>query len=207
MPETTRYRQLQDVASRLDISASTLHRWTDEFTGFLSPAAVSADTKQNRQYTDEDLSTLITIKGLMGEGLSYDQVHEHLAKLDTSSGDSTSGAISSESALALAPAVTFMTDTLQNVADSQKAVLNSQAANRELLGVVLQDNFNLKEENKRLQERMLELEQAINQVRRDEEARRESLRGEVDSRLQDIRHLVMLQSRSGCLGGLFGGGK
>ena len=207
MPETTRYRQLQDVASRLDVSASTLHRWTDEFAEFLSPEAVSADKKQNRQYTDGDLAALVTIKGLMGEGLSYDQVREHLARLNTGSSDSTSGSVSSEPSLALVPAVAFMTDTLQNVADSQKAVLNSQAANRELLGVVLQDNFNLKEENKRLRERMLELEQTINQVRRDEEARREALRAEVDSRLQDIRHLVMLQSRSGCLGGLFGGGR
>lgn len=207
MPETTRYRRLQDVASRLDISASTLHRWTDEFAAFLSPMAVSADKTQDRQYTDEDMATLINIKGLMGEGLSYDQVHEHLTELDSSSGDSPDSPTADEPSLALVPAVSFMTDTLQNVADSQKAVLNSQAANRELLGVVLQDNFNLKEENKRLQERMLELEQSINQLRREEQSRRESLRAEVDSRLQDIRHLVMLQSRSGCLGGLFGGGK
>ena len=207
MPETTRYRQLQDVASRLDISASTLHRWTDEFAEFLSPEAVSAEKKQSRQYTDQDLTALITIKGLMSEGLSYDQVREHLSKLETGNPESAGDEVSSEPSLALVPAVAFMTDTLQNVADSQKAVLNSQAANRELLGVVLQDNFNLKEENKRLRERMLELEQTINQVRRDEEARREMLRAEVDSRLQDIRHLVMLQSRSGCLGGLFGGGQ
>jgi DNA-binding transcriptional MerR regulator len=207
MPETTRYRQLQDVASRLDISASTLHRWTDEFAEFLSSEAVSADNKQGRQYLDEDLTTLITIKGLMGEGLSYDQVREHLSRLESISDNPAGEEVSSEPSLALVPAVAFMTDTLQNVADSQKAVLNSQAANRELLGVVLQDNFNLKEENKRLRERMLELEQTINQLRRDEEARREALRAEVDSRLQDIRHLVMLQSRSGCLGGLFGGGR
>lgn len=205
MPETTRFRQLQDVASRLDVSASTLHRWTDEFAEFLSPTAVSADKKQSREYTDEDLASLITIKGLMAEGLSYDQVREHLSKLETGTGDGSGGTVSSEPSLALVPAVAFMTDTLQNVADSQKAVLNSQAANRELLGVVLQDNFNLKEENKRLRERMLELEQSINQLRRDEEARREALRVELESRLQDMRHLVMLQSRSGCLGGILGG--
>ncbi len=206
MPETTRLRQLQEVASRLEISASTLHRWTDEFAEFLSETAVSAEMKQNRQYSDEDLATLVTIKGLMTEGLSYDQVREHLSKLGTGDKGSSGQLVTSDSALPLAPAVAFMTDTLHNVADSQKAVLNSQAANRELLGVVLQDNFNLKEENKRLRERMLELEQNITQLRREEEARRDALRAEVESRLQDIRHLAMLQSRSGCLGGLFGGG-
>jgi hypothetical protein len=103
--------------------------------------------------------------------------------------------------------VTFLADTLHNVADSQQAVLNSQAANRELLGVVLQDNFNLKEENSRLRERMLDLERQISQLRRDEEARRETLRSELEARMHDVQRMVMLQSRSGCLGSLFGGGR
>ena len=103
--------------------------------------------------------------------------------------------------------MTFLADTLHNVADSQQAVLNSQAANRELLGVVLQDNFNLKEENTRLRERMLELERQIGQLRRDEESRRESLRAELEARMHAMQRMVSLQSRSGCLSGLLGGGR
>jgi hypothetical protein len=114
--------------------------------------------------------------------------------------------VTTDAALPLAPAMTFLADTLHNVADSQQAVLNSQAANRELLGVVLQDNFNLKEENTRLRERMLELERQVSQIRRDEETRRDSLRTELEARMQEMQRAVVMQSRSGCLGGLFGSG-
>jgi len=207
MSDTTRYRQPQEVASRLEISPSTLRRWSEEFSEFLSPEADSSEGKQHRRYSDEDLAALITVKGLMAEGLTYDQVRERLSEQPAGKKpDSPGSMVTTDAALPLAPAMTFLADTLHNVADSQQAVLNSQAANRELLGVVLQDNFNLKEENTRLRERMLELERQVAQLRRDEEARSESLRAEFEARVQDTQRLVMMQSRSGCLGGLLGGG-
>ena len=206
MSETTRYRQPQEVASRLEVSPSTLRRWSEEFAEFLSSEADSAEGRQHRRYSDEDLAMLMTVKGLMAEGLTYDQVRDQLLEPDASEKpDGSSSVVPTDAALPLAPAMTFLADTLHNVADSQQSVLNSQAANRELLGVVLQDNFNLKEENTRLRERMLELERQVAQVRRDEEARREALRAELEARMQDVQRTVMLQSRSGCLSGLFGG--
>jgi DNA-binding transcriptional MerR regulator len=207
MSDTTHYRQPQEMASRLEVSASTLRRWTEEFTEFLSEEARSTDAGQPHRYTNEDLTTLITVKGLMTEGLGYDQVRQRLGEMRAEQGDGSGSQVASQPMLAMAPAVAFISDTLHNVADSQQAVLNSQAANRELLGVVLQDNFNLKEENVRLRERMLELERQMAQVGREQETRREALRAELESRVQDIQHMVMLQSRSGCLGGLFGGGR
>jgi DNA-binding transcriptional MerR regulator len=207
MSDSIRFRQPQEVASRLEVSTSTLNRWAEEFAEFLSAEASTTEDNQPRKYSDEDLSVLINVKGLMTEGLSYDQVRERLSQLRDSRPEGTDSVVASEPVLAMAPAVAFMTDTLQNVAGSQQAVLNSQAANRELLGVVLQDNFNLKEENARLRERMLELERQMSQMRREEESRRESLRSELEARVQDIQHMVMLQSRSGCLGGLFGAGR
>jgi DNA-binding transcriptional MerR regulator len=207
MPDTTHYRQQQEVASRLEVSASTLRRWTDEFAEYLSEEARASDSGQSRRYTNEDLTTLITVKGLMTEGMSYDQVRQRLGEMRVERPDGSGGPVASEPVLAMAPAVAFISDTLHNVAESQQAVLNSQAANRELLGVVLQDNFNLKEENARLRERMLELERQMAQLGRDQDARRETLRAELESRVQDIRHMIILQSRSGCLGGLFGGGR
>lgn len=207
MSETPRYRQPQEVASRLEISPSTLRRWSDEFSEFLSSEASSSEGKQHRRYSDEDLATLITIKGLMAEGLTYEQVRQKIGELHASKPDGPGSMITAEAALPLAPAMTFLADTLHNVADSQQSVLNSQAANRELLGVVLQDNFNLKEENTRLRERMLELERQVAQLQRDEETRREALRAELEARMQDVQRMTMLQSRSGCLGGLFGGGR
>lgn len=207
MSDTTRYRQPQELASRLEVSPSTLRRWSEEFADFLSPEADSSEGKQHRRYSDEDMAMLITVKGLMADGLTYDQVRERLNQPDAGSKpDGPGSMVPADAALPLAPAMTFLADTLHNVADSQQAVLNSQAANRELLGVVLQDNFNLKEENTRLRERMLELERQVAQMRREEEGRRESLRSELEARMQDMQRLVMMQSRSGCLGGLFGGG-
>jgi DNA-binding transcriptional MerR regulator len=207
MSDTNRYRQPQDVAARLEVSPSTLRRWSEEFSEFLSPEADSSEGKQHRRYSDEDLAMLITVKGLMADGLTYDQVRERLVQIDSGEAPAGPGSmVPSDAALPLAPAMTFLADTLHNVADSQQAVLNSQAANRELLGVVLQDNFNLKEENTRLRERMLELERQVSQLRRDEEARLETLRTELEARVYDVQRVVMMQSRSGCLGGLLGGG-
>ncbi len=206
MSDTTHSRLPQEVAARLEVSPSTLRRWSDEFSEFLSPEADSSEGKQHRRYSDEDLSTFISIKGLMTDGLTYDQVRQRLAEQQQGKGksDGQVGLVAADAALPIAPAMTFLADTLHNVAESQQAVLNSQATNRELLGVVLQDNFNLKEENVRLRERMLELERQISQIRRDEEARREALRADFEARVQDVQRMVMLQSRSGCLGGLFG---
>jgi DNA-binding transcriptional MerR regulator len=207
MTDTTHYRQPQEMASRLEISAATLRRWSAEFATFLSPEACASGDGQPARYTDADLTTLITVKSLMAEGLSYEQARDRLGAQHADQPEGSTSLATGEPVLAMAPAIAFISDTLHNVADSQQAVLNSQAANRELLGVVLQDNFNLKEENIRLRERMLELERQMAQLGREQEARREALRSELESRVQDIRHMVMLQSRSGCLGGLFGGGR
>jgi DNA-binding transcriptional MerR regulator len=207
MTETTHYRQPQEMAARLEVSAATLRRWSDEFAAFLSDDAHASNDGQPVRYTDADLTTLITVKSLMAEGLSYEQARERLSAMRAAQPQGSTSLVAGEPVLAMAPAIAFISDTLHNVADSQQAVLNSQAANRELLGVVLQDNFNLKEENARLRERMLELERQMAQLGREQEARREALRAELEARVQDIRHMVMLQSRSGCLGGLFGGGR
>ena len=204
MSDTTHYRLPQEVAARLEVSPSTLRRWSDEFSEFLSPEADSSEGKQHRRYSDEDLATFMSIKGLMTDGLTYDQVRQRLVEQQRGKPDGPGSLVAADAGLPIAPAMTFLADTLHNVAESQQAVLNSQATNRELLGVVLQDNFNLKEENVRLRERMLELERQISQIRRDEEARREALRADFEARVQDVQRMVMLQARSGCLGGLFG---
>ncbi len=121
-----------------------------------------------------------------------------------------------------AAAINFLTNTLATLSDSQKSIINSQAANRELLGVLIQDNFNLKEENNRLRERILEVERDLSQTRQEEEWRREALRQELDARIGAVQQLATqamitaqtveapelkaVKSKSGCLGALFGGG-
>ena len=119
------------------------------------------------------------------------------------------------------PAIAFLTNTLATLSDTQQSILNSQAANRELLGVLIQDNFNLKEENNRLRERILEVERSLAQGRQEDEWRREALRQELDAKITsaqqtaadavktaqsvEMPEIKAIKEKSGCLGALFGG--
>lgn len=92
-----------------------------------------------------------------------------------------------------APAVghslVVVADALRNINDNQQALQNSLQVNRNLLGVLIQDNFNLKEDNSKLRDRVLKLEQAVNQFRQEKET----------SPLTPVQQRE-LQSRKGCLG-------
>jgi DNA-binding transcriptional MerR regulator len=226
MPDTRRYRLPSEVANQLQVSPSTLRRWSNEFADFLSDAAgrpQPADGGQtaHRRYTDEDLETLMTIKGLLTEGLTYIQVGRRLEALRmrrTAAGSTAEGATSPVTALGpslldaspIAPAVTVLADTLHTVADGQQLLLGSQQANRDMMTVVLQDNFSLKEENAKLRDRMLELERDLAEVRRLEATRREA----VEARLKKLEDQARPRApqtapkqrteRTGCLGQLFG---
>jgi DNA-binding transcriptional MerR regulator len=208
MPDDeTRLRLPSQVAARLDVSASTLRRWSKEFASFLSQTAgypeLSSDGgMSHRRYTDEDLETFIVIKGLLAEGYSYRQVAKRLEAMrlgEASQGDAYAVVAAEGEKLGLAPAMSVLADTIHTVADGQQMLLNSQQASRDLLGVVLQDNFNLKEENARLRERMLRLEREISEIKRKEDERR----GVIEERLLQLE-LEQLESRRGCLGLLFG---
>jgi len=217
----TRYRLPNEVANQLQISPSTLRRWSNEFTDYLSEAAGRAQPESSRgahrRYSDEDLETLMTIKGLLIEGLTYIQVGRRLDALrlrqatDGGAGDddgrrSTALAPVFDSS-PVAPAVTVLADTLHTVADGQQLLLGSQQANREMMTVLLQDNFGLKEENAKLRDRMLEMERDLAEMRRLDGARRETL----EVRLQHIEDQVRSRGtpqpsgeRQGCLAQLFG---
>ena len=80
------YRLPNEVASQLQVSPSTLRRWSNEFADYLSdmagrPQAEAGGQTAHRRYTDEDLETLMTIKGLLAEGLTYIQVGRRLEAL------------------------------------------------------------------------------------------------------------------------------
>lgn len=83
-------------------------------------------------------------------------------------------------------AVLAVAASLRSLADAQRAILNGQQATRDLIGVVVQDNFNLKTENQRLRDRMLSLERDLTELRRRDEARRESN----EARLQAVEAAV-----------------
>jgi len=208
MPDDeNRLRPPSQVVARLDVSASTLRRWSKEFAPFLSQTAgypeLSSDGgMSHRRYTDEDLETFLIIKGLLAEGYSYRQVAKRLEAMrldEDTQGDAYAVVAAEGEKLGLAPAMSVLADTIHTVADGQQMLLQSQQASRDLLGVILQDNFNLKEENARLRERMLRLEREISEVKRKEDERR----GTVEERLLQLE-LEQLESRRGCLGQLFG---
>lgn len=238
MNESSTYRLPQAVARELDVSPATLRRWSDEFADYLSQGADSAQGRSHRRYSEPDIATLTVVKELMNNGLTYEQVRQQLAlqpmgsserPLPLSATHETRDRFdeNEETALVAAngaesPAIAFLTNTLMSLSDGQKSILNSQAANRELMGVLIQDNFNLKEENNRLRERILEVERTAAQIRQEEEWRRESLRQELDSKIAAVQQLATqavstassiqmpdikaVSTKPGCLGALFGAG-
>jgi DNA-binding transcriptional MerR regulator len=217
-----RYRLPSEVANQLQVSPSTLRRWSNEFADYLSDVAGRPESDpdggtSHRRYTDGDVETLMTVKGLLAEGLTYVQVSKRLEALRlrrSSAEEREMGAEPQVVALgpslregSAAPAVTVLADTLHTVADGQQLLLGSQQANRDLLTVVLQDNFSLKEENAKLRDRMLELERDLAEMRRVDQGRRESL----EARLQQLEMQALSrptprrpEERPGCLGQWFG---
>jgi DNA-binding transcriptional MerR regulator len=221
-----RYRLPNEVASQLEISPSTLRRWCTEFADYLSDAAgrpepTAGGQVAHRRYTDGDLETLMTIKGLLDEGQSYVQVARRLEALrlrqgmaDVEPADAqpqvTALGPSLRDPSLFAPAAAVLADTIHTVADGQQLLLGSQQANREMLTVVLQDNFSLKEENAKLRDRMLDLEREISEMRRQESTRSEELEARfhrLEAHLRPSRPTAarpQRAQRSGCLGQIFG---
>ncbi|MEM7345533.1 MAG: helix-turn-helix domain-containing protein [Chloroflexota bacterium] len=235
----------QTVIKALEISSATLRRWSDEFSDYLSPEATGgAEGRSHRRYNEEDLTILGMVKELMNRGMTYQQVRQQLAEWSNKRSDQITrivppdemaddygemGMIAHDETGLVSTngseetAVAFLNNTLTTLSDTQKSILNSQAANRELLGVVIQDNFNLKEENNRLRERVMDVERNMVQVRQEEEWRREALRQEMDAKLTSIQQMASdalvaansveapelkaVRSKAGCLGSLFGAGE
>lgn len=226
----------QTVAGELDVSPATLRRWSQRFEDFLSAEATgsSESGRTHRRYTDDDLTTLRIIKELMNNGMTYEQVHQHLsaqfvdptgAELPTEFPPDVMAEAVEEKGLVVSEgnepaAVAFLTNALTTLSESQQSILNSQAANRELMGVLIQDNFNLKEENNRLRERILDVERNLAQARQQEDWQREAVRQELDAKIASVQQLAndaiktahempapnikAVKSKPGCLGALLG---
>lgn len=174
------------VATQLNISAEQLRRWTKDYAAQLSAAAVGSGYYR---YSTEDVRRLYTVRDLLGQGKSIEEVTNHLAPTVKAESKDQGGdqppahaqvEPPSPAALVIQPdeggaqgaGAMVLREVLTGFAAGQEAILNSQQANRNLMGVVIQDNFNLKEENARLRERMLKLEQELNEVKRQQAEQR-----------------------------------
>src|SRR5690606_28946354 len=93
-----------------------------------------------------------------------------------------------------------MTDTLRVMIENQQTVQNSLQVNRNLLGVIIQDNFNLKEENAKLRERMLKLEQEMGEMKK----RDQDYRLTVEQRLMRAENTIRAESNKSVWQKLFG---
>ncbi len=216
-----------DAARLLGIPASTLRRWSQQFSAFLSPSARKAADETagfsgHRRYTEEDVRTLAQAQRLLGLGLNYDQARawlsDHRSEPEVAApptkpgitkgaqvieedvgpqGPATPPAPTGPTALAVSEPLdvspaTFLAHSLHSLSDSQQIILSNQQTARQLLGVLLQDNFNLKEENARLRERMLEAERRLFEVKREMDANQSQER---ERMRQMEQHLFDLQRR------------
>jgi DNA-binding transcriptional MerR regulator len=186
------YKTFQQVATELNVSTNTLRRWTKEFAQFISSSPVGGDGA-SRRFAEEDIVVLQRIKDQLSAGLSTDELLEDLH--DQGHGETAS-------AMALAPheggqatGFVVLTDTLRAMIENQQTIQNSLQVNRNLQGVIIQDNFNLKEENIKLRDQMRQLEQELSELRQ-----RDS-----DYRLALEQRLARLEAeaRKGVLGKLF----
>lgn len=215
-------RHPNEVTQELGVSSSTLRRWSTAFADFLSegagrPQATSDGDSVHRRYTERDVAILSLIGELLRQGLTYRQVAAHLerarrdAELEKIERADLTVVPAMTPNAAVSQTVSILRNTLETVVDNQQVVLSSQQANRELLGVVIQDNFNLKEENARLRERMSQVERDLSELRRQCDAMRYELaehRLEADDRNPGMdaggREEDAGLPRRGCLTRLFG---
>ncbi len=196
------------AATELQTEPHLLWRWSQRFALFLGPE-VAGD---HPHYSETDLETLRTVLVMQDEGFSDPQIAQRLAlrqaelerpaaPADPVATDAVVDAdLPDAGAIAQAANGAYVTaavgeqetmpralrDVFSALADGQQAVLNNQASMREIIGVVVQDNFNLKDENRKLRERMLEMERTQAEYQRREETRKERL----ESRLRALEGTV-----------------
>lgn len=192
-----------EVAKELGISTSTLRRWAKEFSPYLSstagkPGKTGAGAATHRRYTQADVDILTQVKPLLDQGMTYGQAMRHLegetpsAKAEEQQRGEAYPIVPSEGEMeapVLGRGFVVVADALRNIGENQEAIQNSLQVNRNLLGVLIQDNFNLKEENAKLRERVLKLERAVNQLRQEKQTPPLSQQQQRE-----------LESRKGCLG-------
>ncbi len=178
-----------EVASHLQIQPETLHQWHQRFAPFLGAEVVAI----NPRYTSADIAVLLTVQKYLDQGFNDDEVRSRLIpkRIMPPAVTSTALAPSETHGLVLGsdnlgmPQV--VADLLSTIANSQQSVLSGQSTVRDIVNVMVQDNFNLKDENRKLRDRVLELERVFAEYQRREETRKERLEG----RMRGLEQTVM----------------
>ncbi|MCX7853302.1 MAG: MerR family transcriptional regulator [Caldilineales bacterium] len=193
--ETPVWHRPAAVAERLAISVATLRRWSRQFDEFLSPEATGRNGR--RRYTDADLQLLSRVHELLHMGLSYEQARRQLrlrgSEAPVNGHPTTTALVLADADTRLHPGTDVagvLVQALHSVGEGQQVILAQHQALRQLVGVLVQDNLQLKEENSRLRERMLEAERKLFELKRELAAgqaqERERLR-QVEAALFDLQ--------------------
>lgn len=217
-----------EAASELQTEPHLLWRWSQRFALFLGPdvagdhphysptdletlrtiQSLTADGNQNDQQIAQRLALKQTQQDASSTSPFAADPQHHEPERNNSDGvnmDKLSADSANESEFILAELPTddatpqALRDVFSVLANSQQAMLNNQTSMREIIGVVVQDNFNLKNENRKLRERMLELERTLAEYQRREETRKErlesrlrALEGTISGLQQQIAQIVQL---------------
>lgn len=162
---TDTLKTFQQAATELNVSVSTLKRWVKDFAPFLSPTGPVSGDGSSRRLGDEDLAVLRRVKEELTSGSSTEEVVEQLHA--EGRGETVASTLATrEEVSGQSVGFVVLTDTLRAMIENQQALQNSLQVNRNLQGVIIQDNFNLKEENMKLRERMQQLEHELADARK-----------------------------------------
>ena len=201
-----------EVADHLNVSADALDRMSVRFSRYLS-AHVAGESPT---YTTADIAALVAVQKLLAQGYNDDQVNRYLTPLRKDDGKHAPSALThaadgQEARMADDAFLPALSEILNTIVSNQEALLNAQAMLREMANVVVQDNFNLKDDNRKLRERMLELERVLAEYQRREETRKERLEGRlravestVGALQQQLAQLVQLYRTQSKRSGWFG---
>jgi hypothetical protein len=202
----------EEVAGHLNLSADALQRMSARFSRYLSSHA----SQEAPAYTNADIAALVAVQKLLAQGYNDDQVNRYLTPLRMEDSAHAAPALAHTANGQDAPTagdsfLPVLSEILNTIVSNQEALLNAQATLREMANVVVQDNFNLKDDNRKLRERMLELERVLAEYQRREETRKERLEsrlraveGTVGALQQQLAQLVQLYRTQSKRGGWFG---
>ena len=171
-----------EVARQLHTEPYVLRQWTRKYARFLGD---NTDGESPR-FGSADVITLSIVQTLLTQGFTEEQIHQHLTLRQSAERAPEEEHAQVHDLTAMRGRDQVLAQSLNDVfgalADNQRTILSNQTTVREIVGVVVQDNFNLKEENRKLRKRMLALERALAEYQRREELRKERL----ESRLRAL---------------------
>lgn len=158
-------KTFQQCATELNVSVNTLKRWAKDFAPFLSPSGPVSGSGASRRFSTDDVQVLRRVKEQLAGGSSTEEVVEQLHA--EGRGETVSSALATRAGMnGQSVGFVVLTDTLRAMIENQQAIQSSLQVNRNLQGVIIQDNFNLKEENMKLRDRMQQMEYELSELRK-----------------------------------------